>query len=81
LQKTSKFGSKPPKSDKEINQVTQLEMHRIVLVNFINPEHELCQVAHKIDWDQLGKDLTPFYSEVGRLAVPVRTIVDLLLLH
>jgi len=55
-------------------------MYRTVLVNFIHPEHEVCQLARKIDWDQLEKDLAPFYSEVGRPAVPVRTIVGLLLL-
>lgn len=58
----------------------QLEMYKTVLVNFIHPDHELCQLARKIDWDKLEKDLTPYYAEVGRPAVPVRTIVGLLLL-
>ena len=55
-------------------------MYKTVLVNFIHPDHELCQLARKIDWDKLEKDLTPYYAEVGRPAVPVRTIVGLLLL-
>jgi len=55
-------------------------MYKTVLLSFINPNHELCQLAKKIDWDQLEKDLAPNYSEIGRPAVPVRTIVGLLLL-
>lgn len=55
-------------------------MYKTVLLSFINPEHELCQLARKIDWDQLEKDLAPYYSEIGRPAVPVRTMVGLLLL-
>jgi len=47
-------------------------------VNFIHPEHEVCQLARRIDWEQPVKDLTPFYSEVGRPTVQVRTIVGLL---
>ncbi len=43
-------------------------------------EHELCQLARKIDWEKLEKDLGSFYLPVCRLAVPVRTIVGLLLL-
>jgi len=65
---------------KRIEKQPQLEMYKTVLLSFINQEHELCQLAKKIDWDSLEKDLTPYYSEVGRPAVPVRTIVGLLLL-
>ena len=65
---------------KKIDKQPQLEMYKTVLLSFINPNHELCQLAGKIDWDKLEKDLAPNYSEIGRPAVPVRTIVGLLLL-
>jgi transposase, IS5 family len=65
---------------KKLNKQPQLEMYKTILLNFIHPEHELCQLARKIEWDKLEKDLEPFYSEIGRPAVPIRTIVGLLLL-
>jgi IS5 family transposase len=58
----------------------QLEMFKTVLVSFINPEHELCLLAKKIDWDYLEKEFAPLYGNVGRPSVPIRTIVGLLLL-
>jgi len=65
---------------KKIPRQRQLEMYKTVLISFINPEHELCQLAKKINWDQLEKDLEPMYSKVGRPSVPIRTMVGLLLL-
>jgi len=65
---------------KKLPKQPQLEMYKTVLVSFINLEHELCQLARKIDWEKLEKDLGSFYSPVGRPAVPIRTIVGLLLL-
>ena len=58
----------------------QLEMFKTVLTNFIHPEHELCLLAKKIDWESLEKEFAPLYGKVGRPSVPIRTIVGLLLL-
>jgi transposase, IS5 family len=58
----------------------QIEMFRTVLLSFINPEHELCLLAKKIDWKNLEKEFAPLYAKVGRLSIPIRTIVGLLLL-
>jgi IS5 family transposase len=58
----------------------QLEMFKTVLTSFIHPEHELCLLAKKIDWDNLEKEFAPLYGKVGRPSIPIRTIVGLLLL-
>ncbi|MDD4813513.1 MAG: IS5/IS1182 family transposase, partial [Bacteroidales bacterium] len=62
---------------KKLTKQPQLEMYKTVLLNLINPEHELCQLAKKINWEQLEKDLEPNYSRIGRPSVPIRTIVGL----
>lgn len=36
-----------------------LEMFKTVLTSFIDPGHELCLLAKKIDWENLGKELEP----------------------
>lgn len=54
----------------KIPKQPQLEMYKTVLVNFIILNHELCQLASKIDWDSLETDFSSFYSEIGRPAVP-----------
>ena len=58
----------------------QLEMFKTVLTSFIHPEHELCLLAKKIDWNGLEKEFAPLYGKVGHPSVPIRTIVGLLLL-
>jgi IS5 family transposase len=58
----------------------QLEIFKTVLISFIHPEHELCLLAKKIDWQGLEDEFAPLYGKVGRPSVPIRTIVGLLLL-
>lgn len=65
---------------KKLPTQPQLEMYKTVLASFINPEHELCLLAKKIDWDTLEKEFAPLYARVGRPSIPIRTIVGLLLL-
>jgi IS5 family transposase len=65
---------------KKLPKQPQLEMFKTVLVSFINPEHELCQLAKKIDWANLEEAFAPLYGAVGRPSIPIRTIVGLLLL-
>ena len=65
---------------KKIPAQPQLEMFKTVLTSFINPEHELCLLAKKMDWDRLEKEFAPLYGTVGRPSIPIRTIVGLLLL-
>lgn len=65
---------------KKLPKQPQLEMFKTVLVSFIHPEHELCLLAKKINWDELEKEFAPLYGTVGRPSIPIRTIVGLLLL-
>ena len=65
---------------KKLPKQPQLEMFKTVLTSFINPEHELCHLARKIDWAYLESEFAPLYGTVGRPSVPIRTIVGLLLL-
>ena len=51
---------------KKIEKQPQLEMFKTVLTSFINPDHELCLLAKKIDWDSLEKEFAPLYGTVGR---------------
>jgi len=65
---------------KRLPKQPHLEMFKTVLTSFINPEHELCHLARKIDWAYLESEFAPLYGTVGRPSVPIRTIVGLLLL-
>jgi IS5 family transposase len=50
------------------------------LDEFINPKHELCLLADKIDWDFFEQQFAPLYSDQGAPAKPVRLMVGLLIL-
>lgn len=50
------------------------------LTEFINPRHELCRLAGKIDWDFFETEFAPLYSTVGCPAKPVRLMAGLLIL-
>ena len=65
---------------KKLPKQPQLEMFKTTLVSFVHPEHELCLLAKKIDWNALENEFAPLYGTVGRPSVPIRTIVGLLLL-
>ena len=45
----------------KIDKTPQLNMYQVPLVQFINKEHELCQLAERINWDKLEKDLFVYY--------------------
>jgi hypothetical protein len=64
---------------KKLPTQPQLEMFKTLLVSFINPQHELCLLAKKIDWDGLEKEFDPLYRTVGKPSIPILTIVGLLL--
>jgi transposase, IS5 family len=50
------------------------------LLDFINPRHELCLLAEKIDWHSFETGFAPFYSDKGCPAKPIRLMVGLLIL-
>jgi IS5 family transposase len=58
----------------------QLNLLDVPLVHFINQEHELCRLAKKINWDEVEKDFTEYYSNTGAPSLTVRSMVGLKLL-
>ena len=63
------------------DKTPQLSMYQVPLVQFINKEHELCQLAEKINWDELEKDLSVYYCpDNGRPSIPIRKITGVVLL-
>ena len=51
-----------------------------LLTDFLNPAHELFQLAEKIPWKQIEAEFAPLYSQVGQPGEPIRRMVGLLLL-
>ena len=58
----------------------QLNVFRIPLVNVINMNHELVELAQRINWKSVEREFAPYYSDMGRPAVPVRKMVGCMLL-
>ena len=58
----------------------QRELFRPMLVDLINPHHELVLLADSIDWQYYEKEFASLYSETGQSSVPIRLIVWCLLL-
>ena len=51
-----------------------------MLIDFIDNRHELVLLTDKIDWEYFEKELSSFYSQVGRPSMPIRLMVGCLLL-
>lgn len=65
----------------KIDKAAQLNIYQVPIVQFINKDHELCQLAERIDWDGLEADLTDYYCvDNGRPSIPIRKIVGVVLL-
>jgi IS5 family transposase len=58
----------------------QLNLGEIPLIHYISADHELCRLARKINWDEVEKDFSGYYSKKGAPSVPVRTMIGLILL-
>ena len=56
------------------------DLCRARLDQIINMRHELVRLADELDWDWIDEELSVFYQEKGRPAVPTRFMVGLLLL-
>lgn len=54
-----------------------LDFYQTPLVNFIDMDHELLQLAHSINWESEEKDFAGYFSENVRPGVPVRKMVYL----
>ena len=64
----------------KIDKNPQLNMFQTPLEKIINLKHELCLLAEKIDWNNIEKEFSKYYKDIGRPSVPVRKIVGLILL-
>jgi len=65
----------------KIDKTPQLDMFQIPLKQFIKENHELVLLSRKIDWDNLGKELSVYYcTDNGRPGVPIRTIAGIVIL-
>jgi len=56
------------------------DLFRARLEQIINMQHELVQLAGKIDWVWLDGEIAPLYSDKGRPGIATRFMVGLLLL-
>ena len=56
------------------------DLFRARLDQIINLKHELVQLAGKIDWDFIDREIAPLYSEKGRPGIETRFVIGLLLL-
>ena len=58
----------------------QRELFRPMLVDLLDPHHELVLLADVIDWQYFEKEFSPLYSQVGQPSVPIRLMVGCLML-
>ena len=58
----------------------QRDLFRPMLIDFIDPSHELVLLSSKIDWAYLEKELSKFYSDTGKPSEPIRLMVGCLIL-
>jgi IS5 family transposase len=56
------------------------DLFRARLEQIINMKHELAQLAGKIDWDWIDREIAPLYSDKGRPGIETRFAIGLLLL-
>jgi len=56
------------------------DLFRARLDQIIDLKHELVQLAGKIDWDFIDREIAPLYSDKGRPGIETRFVIGLLLL-
>ena len=56
------------------------DLFRARLDQIINMKHELVQLAGRIDWDWVDREVAPLYSDNGRPGIETRFVIGLLLL-
>lgn len=50
------------------------------LMDQLDPEHPLLQLAKQIPWQRFEDEFSGYYSEMGRPAKPIRLMVGLMIL-
>ena len=56
------------------------DLFRARLDQIINLKHELVQLAARIDWDWIDREVAPLYSDNSRPGIETRFVIGLLLL-
>lgn len=56
------------------------DLFRARLEQIINLKHDLVQLAARIDWDWIDREIAPLYSDKGRPGIETRFVIGLLLL-
>jgi transposase, IS5 family len=56
------------------------DLFRARLDQIINMKHELVELAGKIDWEFIDREIAPLYSDTGRPGIETRFAIGLLLL-
>src|SRR5881628_1670076 len=56
------------------------DLFRARLDQIINLKHELAQLAGKIDWNWIDREIAPLYSDSGRPGIATRFVIGLFLL-
>ena len=64
----------------KLSNPCEQELFRPRLLSFIDPDNELVLLANKIDWSYFEEEFAPLYSERGRRAIAIRSLVGCLLL-
>jgi len=59
---------------------SQGDLFRPLLTDFMDMNHELVLLAHKLDWVSIESGLSVYYSKVGQPSVPIRLMVGCLIL-
>ena len=60
-----------------ISYVGHVTFSAFLLQDILDPEDKLVKLAHVIDWEKLHSRLSPYYSTIGRQALPIRLMVGL----
>jgi len=64
----------------KLPQITQRDLFRPMLKDFIDRQHKLALLAESIDWHHFEETFTPYYSKEGAPSVPIRLMVGCLIL-
>jgi IS5 family transposase len=65
---------------KQYEMTGSSDLFRARLDQIINLKHELVQLAAKIDWQWIDREIAPLYSDKGRPGIETRFVIGLLLL-
>jgi IS5 family transposase len=58
----------------------QLEIFNPILIQILDPNHELYLLANDIDWGYFENEFSPLYSHTGQKSMPIRFMVGCLML-